>query len=152
LERRATAYLERIVLATALLALVNVRIGIAEGPDRIVFPDDAPVMRVADYDIDLRDNDHDDTPGMQKMMSKHIGLWPKPIMYLPAGVYNLRKTLHPVKPNGWEERGLMIMGEDRDKTIIKLADNCPGYQDPGKPRPMLRMGSVGGKNVIPHYS
>jgi len=49
------------------------------------------------------------------------------VVYVPEGVYRVTDTI------GWPRRGYLI-GEQRDKTVIKLADGCDGFRgEKGKP-------------------
>jgi len=52
------------------------------------------------------------------------------IIYIPAGTYLVSG---PLFGSGAFLRWTYIQGAGRDRTIIKLKDNCPGYQDPKNP-------------------
>ena len=67
------------------------------------------------------------------------------IVYLPAGTY---KVSGPIESKGigidWAggwRAGLFLLGENRDTTIIRLADNAAGYGDKAKPRYIVGTGS-----------
>ena len=72
------------------------------------------------------------------------------IVYLPKGIYRISDTLcfenaeiraaRPTKEAGrrrYIEGHMMLVGENRDATIIRLEDRCPKFQ--AGPKPMLRM-------------
>jgi hypothetical protein len=72
------------------------------------------------------------------------------IVYLPKGIYRISDTLcfetaeiraaRPTKEAGrrrYIEGHMMLVGEDRDATIVRLEDRCPNFQ--ASPKPMLRM-------------
>jgi len=67
------------------------------------------------------------------------------VVFFPAGTY---KVSGPIESrasdrewmNGWRS-GLFLLGENRDKVVIQLADNAPGYNDKANPRPVIKTGS-----------
>ena len=68
-------------------------------------------------------------------------------LYFPNGTYRISDTLDTVGP---DKVGKMIaihrllwMGQSRDKTIIKLDDHLPAFQDPKKPKGMIKTESIG---------
>jgi len=68
--------------------------------------------------------------------------WPTHILYLPNGVYKVSKTITYQVPNLQNRQGsemnrqIRIMGQSKDGTIIKLADNTPEFGK-GKNKPVL---------------
>lgn len=79
----------------------------------------------------------DDTAALQKAISENLGYHSK-ILYLPAGTYLVSKTLTCLKTDGSNMGGLKIFGQHRDRSVIRLKDACPGFNDPAKPRPVIR--------------
>jgi hypothetical protein len=93
----------------------------------------------------------DDTAAIQQAISDYVcndpqnlgNYWNRHIIiYLPAGTYLISSPLK------WWSGGIWgcyvsFMGESRDSTIIKLKDNCAGYQDPANPSAMLYTASMG---------
>lgn len=80
----------------------------------------------------------------KKMNGKIYGIMPNalnqvPIIYFPDGTYlvsdtitytlrNLHNTVYHFTPGGMElNRCIRFMGQSREKTIIKLEDNCKGF-------------------------
>jgi outer membrane protein assembly factor BamB len=78
------------------------------------------------------------------------------LIYVPNGTYLVGTTQEQLdaakaklKP-GQALGGLLVMnkkitlwGQDRDKTIIKLADNCPSFTEPAQRRYVLDIGGAG---------
>lgn len=54
-------------------------------------------------------------------------------LYVPDGVYLLSDTVQ-------FRRYLVLQGQSRDGTVLKLKDRCPGFGDPKRPRPLLSSG------------
>jgi hypothetical protein len=122
----------RILLSAIVLALL-VSVGSAEV---IRFPDDAGVVDVtkAPYNADNTGSD-DATDAIQRAISDHVGSKHPRIIYLPAGTYRLSDTLFWRKfddrriPQAWGAL-LSMVGEDRERTILKLDDNLPDFNKP----------------------
>jgi Pectate lyase superfamily protein/Concanavalin A-like lectin/glucanases superfamily len=74
------------------------------------------------------DGKHDDTAALQRAFSEAP---PSTTVYLPAGTYLVSGTL------GFRQFRI-VAGEGRDKTVIRLRDKAPGFNDPGKAQPVLR--------------
>ncbi len=66
-------------------------------------------------------------------------------IYLPKGTYLVSDTIqNRVREGGWSDGwlvGITLIGQNREGTIIKLRDNCPGYGDAKQPKSVLRYGS-----------
>jgi hypothetical protein len=137
----------RIFLALLLLTWVH-------GAD-IAFPADANIIDVKRDFGAIGDGKADDTVALQKAIERaltedgHGGryVW-NPIIYLPNGTYRisdrLDTRLSDAKERGWSfgwRCGIVLMGQNRTKTIIKLADAAAGYTDASKPKAMLRTGT-----------
>jgi hypothetical protein len=67
-------------------------------------------------------------------------------IYLPNGTYLVKDTIiyhgdNAGTPNKWTGKfdidNVRFIGQNRGKTIIRLADNAPGYQDPANPKTVL---------------
>jgi hypothetical protein len=54
-------------------------------------------------------------------------------IYLPNGVYLVCGTLT------WGDKKKDVRGQSRDGVVIKLADHCPGFQDPDRPQKVLQI-------------
>ena len=75
------------------------------------------------------------------------------IIYFPKGTYLVSDTVTYTKDNvknifdskpGYEmTRGIHLMGEDKNETIIKLADNCKGFEK-GAKKPVISYANAEG--------
>lgn len=63
----------------------------------------------------------------------------RPMVFVPRGTYLVTGTL-----SVGEGRFFSIVGEERERSIIRLKDASPGFQDAAKPAPVLEIG--GGPN------
>ncbi len=54
-------------------------------------------------------------------------------IYIPDGIYLVSDTLE------WGDKKKDVRGQSRDGVIIKLKDNCPGFQDPKNPKKVLQV-------------
>ncbi|MCC5846908.1 MAG: hypothetical protein JJU29_02355 [Verrucomicrobia bacterium] len=52
-------------------------------------------------------------------------------IYIPAGTYLIREPIE------WGDKKKFIRGDGVDRTILRLADNSPGFQDPDDPQVWL---------------
>ncbi len=103
----------------------------------IVFPVGAGQVDVVKQYGAKGDGKTDDTAALQKAISKNLGYHSR-IIYLPAGTYLVSKTLWGRLADGSRMGGMKLFGEQRERTIIRLKDNCPGFQDVSKPEPVIR--------------
>jgi hypothetical protein len=135
----------------------------------IVFPKDAGVIDVTKAPYYAKgDGIADDTDALQKALDDHPSN--NRIIYLPNGTYlvshqiefGLSRRFHP-KDNidgrdGKHQRLTILQGQSRDKTIIKLQDNCADFQETGIQkdqedlgRPKVRGVVWTGENVAQHF-
>lgn len=137
-----------------MLALASVRVGLAADARPIPFylPADAGVIDVK-RDAGARgDGTTDDYSRIQKAImmaldrpSSNSTAAPPPFVYFPRGTYLVSETLQSRVSNdgpgsGWRA-GLILVGEEADRTVIRLADATPGFGDPRKPKALVRTGS-----------
>ncbi len=54
-------------------------------------------------------------------------------IYIPNGTYLISNTLE------WGDKKKDVRGQSRDGVIIKLKDNCPGFDDPNNPQKVLQI-------------
>lgn len=123
---RTTSLLPIILAATALAATA------AEYP----LPDDVPAMKNVQRDYGAKgDGRTDDTQALDQCFRQEGGK--KYLLgYLPNGTYLVSDTI------AYGNRRCWMHGESRERTIIKLRDNCPGFQDPENPKPVLLMANA----------
>jgi len=109
----------------------------------ITFPDDAGVIDVTKAPYNAKpDGVTDCSDAIQKALDDHGAN--NRIIYLPNGTYlvtstiewppsrRLKDTEHKYKGD-WGDAWKMtiLQGQSRSKTIIKLKDACPGFQETG---------------------
>lgn len=118
-----------------------------------------PLPRESGYvDLKLRygaigDGKHDDTAALQGAFTELANRVPIEYntLYIPPGEYLISDTVQ------WN-RFLIVQGAGRDKTTIRLKDNCAGFDNPEKPKPAVANGwqpwgewGRGAGNVIGNY-
>jgi len=108
----------------------------------IVFPNDPRAIVDVQRDCGARgDGQADDTDALQAAIERCGGNDYSRFVYLPNGTYKITRTLI-LKPPGAGKEGAMvgpwIWGQDRDKTVIRLADGTEGFGDPQKPKEAIR--------------
>lgn len=100
--------------------------------DRFRLPDDAGVVDVK-RDFGARgDGVADDTEAIRKAIAfafDKTGRYASPaFVYFPAGTYLVSGPLESkVEPHGWSggwRAGMLLVGESRTRSIIRLADNA----------------------------
>lgn len=98
------------------------------------------------------DGSVDVTEILQRAITENIGEpFKRKTFYFPNGRYIISDTLLWLKPNGKYYARIRFFGQSREKTIIKLADNTPGYDDPKKPKAMFKTGSINASS-FDHYN
>jgi hypothetical protein len=94
----------------------------------IAFPPDAGVHNIRDYGA-RGDGVTDDTAALQQAFQE----WSKKhmeIIYFPNGTYLVSGQV-------WFAEWVFVQGESREKTILRLKDHCPGYDDLRNPRAVV---------------
>ncbi|MGF1491710.1 MAG: glycosyl hydrolase family 28-related protein, partial [Microcoleaceae cyanobacterium] len=94
-------------------------------PLQVRFPDDAGLVNVRDYGA-TGDGITDDTAAIQRALAENQAV------YFPNGTYLVSDTLE------WSNfKRLLLQGESEDKTVIKLRDNLPSFNDADAPKPII---------------
>jgi hypothetical protein len=101
----------------------------------------------------------DDTAALQNAISSAIRSGNGAILYFPSGTYLVSRPLIEKDLNGTWQSLLTFQGENQGRTIIKLTDNNPSYQNSSSPADVLDMGSLqpfdsnsgGGNNGFDNY-
>ncbi len=105
----------------------------------ICYPADAGVIDVMkDYGA-RGDGMTDDTAAIQAAISAAVGT--KRIVYFPNGTYLISNTISAKDPAGVWRCRLILQGQNRQKTVIKLKDKCPGFTDLKNPKNVIQTGS-----------
>lgn len=94
----------------------------------VVFPADGIVdVTQAPYGA-VGDGKTDDTAAIQRALDAHAN--GNLIIFLPKGTYLVSDTLRWGKGHrgGLEQKRTILQGQGVEHTIIRLADNCPGYE------------------------
>jgi hypothetical protein len=128
---------------------VLILLSLAAGPDEgksplrpasvIVFPNDAGVADVRREYGAKGDGVTDDTDALLKAFHSNNDDHGR-LIYFPAGTYLVSRRLTCLR-NGKPWYGLQLVGEHRDRTVLKLKDKCPGFDDPNKPETMVQFSS-----------
>ncbi|HUU08994.1 MAG TPA: glycosyl hydrolase family 28-related protein [Phycisphaerae bacterium] len=123
------------------LILVLVLAGPASAGE-IIFPADPRAVIDVKRDCGAKgDGVADDTAALQSAIERVGGSDYTRSIYLPSGTYLITRTL-VLKPPGDGKEGSMVgpwlWGQDRAKTVIRLADGAEGFGDPAKPREAIR--------------
>lgn len=120
----------RLALAVVALALgANARAADA------LFPPDSGIVDVTKPPYSAKgDGTTDDTAAIQKALDDHPNSGA--IIYLPKGTYRVTDTLRWPQGNrgGMEQKRVVLMGQSRDGSALRLPDACPGFTDPARPK------------------
>ncbi|MFP4055698.1 MAG: PA14 domain-containing protein [Candidatus Brocadiia bacterium] len=119
-----------------------------------VFPEDAKIIDVKRDFGAKGDGETDDTEAIWKAIVASLegDYRNPPFIYLPEGTYLLsgslkaRITDKPEGQGGWSDgwrSGMALVGQSRERTILRLKDSCPGFGDRSKPKAVLITGSTG---------
>lgn len=111
-------------------------------------PDNARIINVLDFGA-FPDDDVDDTAAIQSAivnaLDRESRYGSPPFVFLPQGTYLLSDTLESrIGKGGWGDgwrAGMILMGESRDGTILKLQDRLPGFANADRPKALIMTGS-----------
>ncbi len=118
------------------------------GPDELAFPPDAGIVDVRRDFGAAGDGRTDDTAAIREAVRAALSgsrYASPPFVYFPKGTYLVRGPIQSrVSEEGWSRgwrAGLLLVGQSRTGSVIRLADRCPGYGDPSEPRGVIVTGS-----------
>lgn len=108
--------------------------------ENVVFPSDAGVVDVRAVYGAKGDGVTDDTATIQKALDDHPNS--NRIIYLPNGTYLISATLRwPAGSHGgMEQKRVILQGQSRAGTVIRLKDASEDYGDPSKLKAMVWTG------------
>lgn len=114
----------------------------AEAPQG--YPADLPSL------VDVRDPAYgavgdgmsDDTAALHKAMTVAVGR--NGIIYFPPGIYLVREALDCRRFNAGVACYVTFAGAGPERSIIRLADACPGFGDQQRPKAVIRTASKDG--------
>ncbi|GAA5189755.1 hypothetical protein GCM10023322_43170 [Rugosimonospora acidiphila] len=131
-------------------------------PQERTFPADSGMVNVkTDYGA-VGDGVHDDTAAIQAAIQGTIRRQDvSRILYFPAGTYLVSKPLVWKNPSGGFDAELTLQGENQGKTVIKLTDHNPLFQNATLPNSVIQTDSLnpssadaaagGGNNGFDNY-
>jgi hypothetical protein len=98
------------------------------------FPSDAGVLNVREFGAKGNGID-DDTKALLAAIdaagpNTGPSFWQTRIIYFPAGTYVVSRSLEHHYGDGKFASGMILIGESRDTTILKLRDHAPGFDNP----------------------
>jgi Pectate lyase superfamily protein len=103
------------------------------------YPSSAGALNVRDFGA-VGDGVHDDTAAFASALaqsSERAEHWHVRIVQLPAGTYRVSDTIAKRFADGGYNAGLVLIGAGESRTVIKLADGAPGFQDPAHPKAVI---------------
>ncbi len=122
------------------LVLLSATLGPATAAERNL-PADAGWVDVRAYGA-KGDGIADDTAAIRAAIAAtgtapNAGFWKTRTVYFPQGTYRVSDTLAKRDANGQFDSGLILVGADRDRTVIRLADGAPGFQSASTPKSVV---------------
>jgi hypothetical protein len=141
MHRMHSIYWVGMIFAITVLAFLSLHESLSVVPEESIrFPADAGIVDVTKSPYNATPNDDkDDTDAIQRALNDHPNA--NAIIYLPNGVYIVSDTLRWAAPSpGAACKRTILQGQSQNGTVIKLRDNCPGFSDPRKPKPVIWTG------------
>ena len=94
------------------------------------------------------DGIHDDTQAFRTAVRTTINQYNSLVpVFIPKGTYLVSDSVQSLM--GYYDCCLLLQGENRDSTIIKIMDNAPNFQSKANPRPFLK--TRGGNQAFGNY-
>jgi Pectate lyase superfamily protein/MBG domain (YGX type)/SprB repeat len=94
------------------------------------------------------DGIHDDTEAFRTAVRTYLNPYNSLVaIFIPKGTYLVSDSVQSLM--GYYDCCLILQGESRDSTIIKIKDNAPNFQDKYNPRPFLK--TRGGNQAFGNY-
>jgi hypothetical protein len=147
--------LKQLLLRTVLSVICLAGLAISAYAVDFSLPSDTGVVNVKTDHGAKGDGIADDTAAIQNAITaafRKNDRYTRPVMvYFPNGTYRISNTLESrdlIDPSfsfGWRA-GMILIGESRDRTVIKLFDNLAAYASPQSPKAMIKTGSENPKS------
>jgi hypothetical protein len=104
------------------------------GSENIAWPQGAVIDLTQPPYSAKGDGTADDTSAINRALADHADRGA--ILFLPNGIYRLRDTLKW----GRGEKYTTLMGQSEKGTVLKLDDHAPGFDSPGRAKPLVWTG------------
>jgi hypothetical protein len=147
--------LKRLLLRIIVLAISLSGLAFSAYAVDFSLPPDTGVVNVKSDHGAKGDGVTDDTVAIQNAITaafRKNDRYTRPVMlYFPNGTYRISNTLESRDlidqsfSFGWRS-GMILVGESRDRTVIKLSDNLAAYASPQSPKAMIKTGSENPKS------
>ncbi len=123
-------YVRAVVLISGLFLAPG-----ANAQERL-FPDNAGLVNVKTHYGAKGDGKSDDWAAIQRAIDENKRKWR--VLYFPNGTYLVRKKLTYGRDLE-QAKQLVLQGQSREGTVLRLADNAPDFEDPGNKCFLLTM-------------
>lgn len=121
----------------ALAAQATVNSAIDQPAVARSIPSDAVVDVKAEFGA-KGDGRSDDTAAIQAAVSAAIGLDnTRGVLYFPNGTYVIKKSIEWRRTDGAWATAITVQGQNRDRTVLRLANASPDFTNAAAPRAML---------------
>ncbi|SET52755.1 Pectate lyase superfamily protein [Nitrosomonas marina] len=103
---------------------------------KVSLPNDSIINIKEDYGA-RGDGTTDDTQAIQKAINDHIDSPFDVIIFFPRGKYLISSQIKWKNNDGQWGTAITLQGEHKRKTLIKLQNNAPGFEDASNPNAMI---------------
>ena len=140
--------MKKIAFKTSLMILLTLSIGEINA-QQTYFPQANVAWKNLKTDYGAYgDGVHDDTQAFRAAIRTTINQYNSLVpIFIPKGIYLVSDSVQSLM--GYYDCCLLLQGESRDSTIIKIMDNAPNFQDKNNPRPFLK--TRGGNQAFGNY-